>query len=103
MASLAKRRQIPRQEIPLVAIQMVNREHVKQAHSLLRKARNASKPALSPTLTPYSSVADNPTLHAYVPHRSQVPHLKQRPLTSCFPQYVHVSSEFMRVTLVLLE
>jgi hypothetical protein len=44
---------------------------------------------------------DSPTPRAYVPHRSQVPHLKQRPLTRPFPQYVHVSSEFMRVTLVL--
>jgi hypothetical protein len=30
-----------------------------------------------------------------VPHRSQFPYLRQRPLASSFPQHVHVSFESM--------
>jgi hypothetical protein len=50
MASLAERSQIPRQEIPLVTVQMVNREHV-GSRPILYSAK-LTTPAGSPSHPP---------------------------------------------------
>jgi hypothetical protein len=39
----------------------------------------------------------------YVLHRSQLPQLRHRPLTSSLPQFMQVSSELMRIGLVILD
>ena|GEM_PF-3932474 len=69
--------------------------------SWLRRVRNTSRLVLVPIVTFCSSVADT-LVDSWDPHRSQVPHLRQCPRTSSLPQHVHVWSEFMSMSCVLL-
>ena len=67
--------------------------------SWFRRVRNASQRVPSPILTFDSSVVGT-LFGVQMPHRSQVPHLRQRPLTSSFPQQVHVWFESMEAMLL---